>query len=124
MADLIDLAHNLNSGVHSRVPIRFDSDLAVKPMTDVRSRYYLRFWVADQPGVLAQIGQIFADTGISIAGLDQKEVDASLGTAELVILTHEAGEANMRAAREQMEENEVVRRFDALLRVEDLQEDE
>ena len=124
VADLIDLAHNLNSGVHSRVPIRFDLDLAVKPMTEIRSRYYLRFWVADQPGVLAQIGQIFSDTGISIAGLDQKELDAGLGIAELVILTHEAGEANMRAAREQMEANAVVRRFDALLRVEDLQEDE
>jgi homoserine dehydrogenase len=124
VADLIDLAHNLNAGVHARVPIRFDSDLQVMPMGDIRSRYYLRIWVADQPGVLAQIGRIFGDSGISIAGLDQKEVDASQGAAELVILTHEAVEADMQGALRQMKAMDVVNRIDAFLRVEDLEEEE
>ncbi len=124
VADLIDLAHNLNAGVHARVPIRFDSGLPVMPMGDIRSRYYLRLWVADQPGVLAQIGRIFGDTGISIAGLDQKEVDASHGAAELVILTHEAVEANMQDALLQMKSIDVVNRIEAFLRVEDLEDEE
>ena len=124
VADLIDLAHNLNAGVHARVPIRFDGDRQVKPVGDIRSRYYLRIWVADQPGVLAKIGRIFGDTGISIAGLDQKEVDASQGAAELVILTHEAVEANMQDAIRQMKMLDVVNRIDAFLRVEDLKEEE
>ena len=124
VADLIDLAHNLNAGVHARVPIRFDGDRQVKPVGDIRSRYYLRIWVADQPGVLAKIGRIFGDTGISIAGLDQKEVDSSQGAAELVILTHEAVEANMQDAVRQMKMLDVVNRIDAFLRVEDLKEEE
>ena len=124
VADLIDMTHNLNAGVHARVPIRFDGSHKIKPMAEIRSRYYLRIWVADQPGVLAQIGRICGDTGISIAGLDQKEVDSGQGAAELVILTHEAVEADMQDAVRQMKLVDVVRRVDAFLRVEDLEEEE
>ncbi|MCY3802527.1 MAG: homoserine dehydrogenase [Chloroflexi bacterium] len=120
VADLIDLVHNINSGAHARVPARFDENLVIKPMSQVFSRYYFRVWVADRAGVLARIGQVCATTGISIAALVQKEADPSSGTAEIVILTHAAREADMQAAVAGIAGLEVVDRVATLLRVEDL----
>ena len=84
MADLIDLGHNIRRAVHGRIPMTLDGDLKVLPMADVRSRYYFRLWVKDQPGVLARIGMVCGDHAISIASVIQKEVDENAGRAELV----------------------------------------
>ena len=62
VADLIDLAHNLAAGAHARVPLRVSASCKFRPIQQVRSRYYLRFWVKDQPGVLAQIGAYLPPT--------------------------------------------------------------
>ena len=93
-------------------------------MSQVFSRYYFRVWVADRAGVLARIGQVCATTGISIAALVQKEADPSSGTAEIVILTHAAREADMQAAVAGIAGLEVVDRVATLLRVEDLTDED
>ena len=123
VADLIDLAHNINCGAHARVPVRYDEGLVIKPMADVISRYYFRIWVSDRAGVLAQIGRLCAETDISISALVQKETDASAGTAEIVILTHKAREADMQKAIAAIAELDVVNRVATFMRVEDLTED-
>lgn len=123
VADLIDLAYNIESGVHSRLPSRFDAGLTIRPIGDVISRYYFRLWVADKAGVLAQIGLICANTGISIAAIVQKEADPKARTAEIVILTHAAKESSMQQALTAIAELEVVDRVAAFLRVEDLVDD-
>ncbi len=124
VADLIDLVHNINAGTHARIPARFDENLVIKPMSQVVSRFYFRVWVADRAGVLARIGQVCAATGISIAALVQKEADSSSGTAEIVILTHAAKEADMQAAVAAIADLEVVDRVATFLRVEDLTDED
>ncbi len=62
---------------------------------DLRMRYYLRVLVRDRPGVMAEIGRVFATNHISIASLLQVEADAVAGTAELIITTHEARESDV-----------------------------
>ena len=93
-------------------------------MSQVSSRFYFRVWVADRAGVLARIGQVCAATGISIAALVQKEADSSSGTAEIVILTHAAKEADMQAAVAAIADLEVVDRVATFLRVEDLTDED
>ena len=124
IADLIDLVHNINAGTHARIPTRFDENLVIKPMSQVVSRFYFRVWVADRAGVLARIGQVCAATDISIAALVQKEADSSSGTAEIVILTHAAKEADMQAAVAAIADLEVVDRVATFLRVEDLTDED
>jgi homoserine dehydrogenase len=99
VADIVDVAHNLNAGIANRVPFHYAGQLAIRPMPEVESRYYVRLWAADQPGVLAQIARTFGDHQISIASCIQKETDASASSAELVIVTHPAREAHMQAAQ-------------------------
>ncbi len=122
VADLIDLGHNIRRGVHDRIPMTLDGDLTVLPMAEVRSRYYFRLWVTDQPGVLARIGTVCGDHAISIASVIQKEVDENAGRAELVFLTHEAQESAVQGALAEIADLEVVAAVASVIRVEDLAE--
>ena len=61
------------------------------------TRYYLRIGVADRPGVLASIAGALSERQISIASVIQKEVDGQ-DTAEIVIMTHDAREADLQRA--------------------------
>ncbi len=65
---------------------------------DARSRYYLRISVADRPGVLGHVAGALGGAGISIASLIQKDAAASDAHAEIVIMTHEAKESDLRGA--------------------------
>ena len=73
------------------------------------SRYYLRIGVADRPGVLARIAGVLSERAISIASVIQKEVDGQ-DTAEIVIMTHEAREADLQRALQEIRKRRRRRR--------------
>ncbi|HEV2122533.1 MAG TPA: homoserine dehydrogenase [Chloroflexota bacterium] len=118
VADVIDIAHNLNVGVANRIPFHYAGRLPVRSMNQLITRYYIRLWVADQPGVLARIAQVFGDHQISIASCIQKETDLSASAAELVIVTHPAREADMGAALQKLEGLDVLRETANMIRIE------
>jgi homoserine dehydrogenase len=120
VSDVIDVAHNLNAGVSNRIPFHYAGALPVREMSALETRYYVRLWVADQPGVLAKIAQVFGDHQISIASCIQKESDEAAAAAELVIVTHRAREADMQAALAEFRSLEIVRELANMLRIEDV----
>lgn len=95
VADLILLAKNITAGLTGRFRLREESGKTISPMDQVQTRYYLRMSVADHPGVLAQIATVLGEHQISIASVIQKEADPVSQTAEIVIMTHLAREADM-----------------------------
>jgi homoserine dehydrogenase len=69
--------------------------------SQVRSRYYLRFTIADRPGVLATIAHVLGEHAISIASViqhDPGDDDPEGSPVPLVIMTHLAVESGMMAA--------------------------
>ena len=58
---------------------------AVRPISELETRYYIRLTAADRPGVLAQVGGVFAEHDISIASAIQKETDEVAQRAEIVL---------------------------------------
>ena len=120
VSDVIDVAHNLNAGVSNRIPFHYAGALPVRAMSALEARYYVRLWVADRPGVLAKIAQVFGDHRISIASCIQKESDEAAAAAELVIVTHRAREADMQAALAEFRSLEIVRELANMLRIEDV----
>jgi homoserine dehydrogenase len=71
----------------------------VLPAEQIRSRYYLRLAVKDQPGVMGAVSQILGDHKISLSAILQHErADAADGTptVPVVITTHHAREGDMR----------------------------
>jgi homoserine dehydrogenase len=118
VSDIVDVAHNINAGVANRVPFHYAGQLAVRPVEELETRYYVRLWVADQPGVLAQIAHTFGVHQISIASCIQKETDLAAGSAELVIVTHPAREADMQAALAELQSLPVLRELANVIRIE------
>jgi homoserine dehydrogenase len=118
MADVLDAARSVaQEGRPSKW--RYTSDVPLKPMSELVTRYYIRVEVADRPGVLAGIGGAFGDNGVSIASVIQKETDDEAQTAEIMIMTHAARESAIQASIRQIEGLEVVRQVGNFLRVED-----
>ena len=70
------------------------------PRGDLRSPFYVRVEVADEPGVLAHIAQRLAEHEVSIARLVQHQRD---GGATLHVVTHEARAGAVDAALEEIE---------------------
>ena len=118
VADLLDAAHSVVSGVRERPVWRSEAALRIVPMGELRTRYYLRMTVTDHPGVLAQIARVLGDGEISIATVVQKEADESAQTAEIVIMTHEAQEASMQRALQALQALPEVAEIGTFLRVE------
>ena len=109
VADLVDVTRLLTADPESRVPhLAFQpdamDDTPILPIDDVVTSYYLRFSVADQPGVLADVTRALANGGISIGSMIQQPTE-SADTAELIFLTHEAVERNV---------NEAIAKIEAL----------
>ena len=102
VADLIDLARG-DIGAPFSVPVA-----ALKPMPKADAghrvaRDYLRFMVADRPGVLAEITAAMRDAGVSIESLIQKGRPEEGGEVMVSIVTHEGPEAHVDRALELLE---------------------
>lgn len=76
----------------------------------VRSRYYLRFHIADRPGVLGAIAQVLGRHRISIASVIQHDTGDSgpVAYVPLVIMTHSAVQADVEAALAETDRMDIV----------------
>jgi homoserine dehydrogenase len=117
VGDLIDLARSIRRGVQSRPSFSFDDRIGVIPMGEVKTRAYFRIRVDDRTGVLAALGQVFAEEGVSISSLIQKDAWVEEQTAELVVTTHPAPDASLQKARQRITELAPVRAVSSFLRV-------
>lgn len=98
-ADLVDISkRDLEVPIDDETVIRaLGPRIAVKSITSILSRYYLRFYVIDKPSVLAKISKILGKHKVSISDVIQRERSAGK-VVPLILLTHEAPEKDVRAA--------------------------
>jgi homoserine dehydrogenase len=90
--------------------------LTLGNIEDAERRYYLRFSVVNQAGVLAQICNIFWKYNISIAGVIQKE-PVSARFVPVVMTTYLAKEGDLLAAIEQVDKLEVAKARTRIIRI-------
>ncbi len=69
----------------------------VVPVTELRSRYYLRLTTRDVPGVMAQVTHVLGSQNISLASISQRESEGT-DIVPVVITTHLAREGSIRQA--------------------------
>lgn len=122
VGDIVESARNVLSGISWRVPPRAYQEeclreAALKPIEEVCCQYYLRFTALDKPGVLSKISGILGEYNISIESVVQKGRDAGQAVP-LVIMTHEAHEADVRHALGEIETLGVTLGSTALIRIE------
>ncbi|OWW21711.1 homoserine dehydrogenase [Noviherbaspirillum denitrificans] len=103
IADLVDITRLATADPEHRVPhLAFQPDAMVDtpilPMSEITTSYYLRMRVSDQPGVLADVTRILADSSISIDAMLQKEPDEGETRTDIIMLTHQTQEKNIVSA--------------------------
>jgi homoserine dehydrogenase len=118
VSDIIKIAQDISSGKARAPRLPFATGRTVMPMAEIKTRFYMRMSVADQPGVLAQISKILGDHAISISSVIQKETDPSTKIAEIVIMTHPAEEQAVQKALKETKHLGVVKEISNFVRVE------
>ena len=113
VADLIDLAVGRAQRTFAVAKLwsKEGRGFSVEPSEKVRSRFYLRLMVIDQPGSLADVCQALAAQEISISSLVQHEApegDANQAVP-LVIMTHYAETGKFRAAVKVIDRQPAIR---------------
>ncbi|HEY6875392.1 MAG TPA: homoserine dehydrogenase [Candidatus Dormibacteraeota bacterium] len=117
VGDLIDLARSIRRGVQNRPSFTFDDRIGVIPMGEVVTRAYYRIRAEDRAGIIAAVGQVFAEEGVSISSFIQKDAWVEEKTAELVITTHPTADTRLQRARERIAGLQPVRAVSCFLRV-------
>ena len=125
IADLVDVARLIDTDASHRVPyLAFQHDkIGTEPVlsiNDVETSYYLRLRVDDKPGVLADITRVLADNHISIDAMLQKEPEEGETQADIILLTHETIEKNVKRALAAIEAQPTTGAKVVLLRLENL----
>src|SRR6202020_1474876 len=114
LGDLVAVARNRVAGTRGPEPSTY-AELPVLPMGDTLTRYHVSLDVADKPGVLAPVAEAFARHGVSIQAVRQ----TSRGDdALLIIVTHEARDADLAATVGELKALPVVRAVASVMRVE------
>jgi homoserine dehydrogenase len=101
VADLIDIARG-ETGPAFAMPVASLARLPAAPAGDRRGRAYLRFAVADRPGVLAELTAAMRDAGVSIESLIQRGPAAD-GQMLIVMVTHDGPERCVTHALDKLE---------------------
>jgi homoserine dehydrogenase len=101
VADILDIAVGRAQKTFAAAKLwSGKSEFALAPSEKVRSKFYLRALVKDEPGVLADVCRCLANERISIASVIQHEAveGHATPTVPLVIMTHVAETGRFRAA--------------------------
>ena len=125
IADLVDITRLATADPEYRVPhLAFQpnlmSDVEIWPMSEITTSYYLRVYVKDQLGVMADLTRILADARISIDAVMQKEPGEGETRTDIIMLTHQTQEKNIEAAIAKIEALETVVGKVVMIRLESL----
>ncbi|RRR25822.1 homoserine dehydrogenase [Schaalia georgiae] len=116
LSDVVAAAHHRAYGGHAPR----ESVYAHLPVLDpgcARTRYHVRMRVEDSIGVLADVAGVFAGHGASIQAVSQHD-DSEPGACSLVVTTHLAREADLRAVVRALGHCASVREIVSAIRVE------
>ena len=114
VGDIIDVARNLLQTARGAAESQHrPKDL--RSIDELRTQYYVLLDVEDQAGVLAEVATAFGDNGVSIAQVWQ---EGTRDSAQLVLITHRAREAALRATVDALASVDSIRSVASVLRVE------
>ena len=110
---MLSACHQLSSEQTNWYPLReFEGEM--KSFEDVESSMFIRLSVNDEPGVLAKISGTFGENNVSIESVIQ---EGRGDIAELVLVTHEAPEIDIKNSIDQISALDSVTTVTSTLRV-------
>ena len=120
VADIVEVARGSAESATRDLAFWAEGPAArVVPPDESRSRFYVRFSVREEYGVLGQIARVLGEHRVSIASVIQKEPESDKAEdIPIVMLTHEARHGDFRAALAGIDELGFMSQKSAFLRVE------
>jgi homoserine dehydrogenase len=124
VSDVINLAALLKTGLtvntphssmHPLLACTHHSYIQVEPISELETRFYVRFLTKDHPGVIGKIGTCFGNHGVSLESLVQTGFQDSF--AEIVVVTHAVREGDFHTALDELRTLDAVENIASLLRV-------
>ena len=119
VADIIDIARGVNIPTFG-IGVDMLKDAQWADLGRISSRYYLRFNVVDEAGVIADVSSILKDLEISIESMVQHGHDTGQSVA-IVIITHETCHGDMLKALSRIKALESCTENPCLMRIEEIQ---
>jgi len=117
VADLVAVVKNMKLGVNGRQASLSYKEKKLKTDEQIASKYFMLLHVEDRAGVLMQIAQVFSQYDVSIESVMQPAAPDQEG-AQLIISTHAADKASMKAVLKAFGELPTVRTIKSVYRVE------
>jgi homoserine dehydrogenase len=119
IGDVVTVGRNRVGGVVG-MSVSMPQTGRVLPMSANESQYFLRFEVADVPGILSQVGAVLASHRVSVRNLSQASnmAEEPSRAAELGVLTHVTNEGDMMACVAELNAASFVRGAVRVMRVE------
>ncbi len=122
MSDMIFVARNIFLGIAGKTSgfrhgATSQRARRIKSMDQVRSRYYLRFTLLDNPGVFSVVSGILGEHNISISSLVQKERKKG-DKVPVIITTYDCLEKDIKEALQKIDGLNVVKEKTVLIRME------
>ena len=111
IGDIGDIARNLarsESRYRRGIPDYNEGKMRLRPAGEIVSRFYLRFMIADRPGVFGSVASALGRHGVSIEAASQKVAAEGSGYVPVVVLTHAAKSSELDAALSEIVENKLV----------------
>ncbi|WP_408955945.1 homoserine dehydrogenase [Natroniella sp. ANB-PHB2] len=120
VGDIITAARNVNFSAQGRISCTCFEKKEVITQKEVKSSFYLRLQVLDNPGVLGEITSLLGEHQVSIESVIQK--GRSDDTVPLVLVTHKVKEGDLNDALEKISSLPDVKKVASLIRVEEYQQ--
>lgn len=117
VADLVAVIKNMRLGVNGKQAHNAYNEKILKSDDQIYSKNFILLHVHDRAGVLAQITQAFAKYDVSLESVVQQP-NPNNPDAEIVIITHQASQTNMRLVLEYFEKLDVIKSIKSVYRVE------
>jgi len=123
VSDVLQIAQHISLGnTHPSTPRPYGSkgNSSLIKMSDITTKYYLRFQAADIPGILGNITSSLGKHNISIESVIQKSRHLGGGDVPIVIMTHDAREKDLLSALREISKFKAITGKTNFIRIEEL----
>ncbi|WP_335871535.1 homoserine dehydrogenase [Bacillus sp. 2205SS5-2] len=117
VSDLVGVMKNMRLGVNGKSAVMPQYRKQLKKKAEKVSKFFIRFSIQDEVGVMAQVTTIFAKFGVSLEKVLQHPL--ADGKAEIVLVTHHASLEAFDRIMEELKEVAAVLKVDSTYRVEE-----
>jgi len=121
VGDIIEIGRNMLAKTNGRIGCTCYTSKTMLSINELKAKFYIRMTVTDRPGVLAGIAGVFGNNNVSIASVLQKASQDNM--AELIMVTHEVKEQNLRDALAVLRGMSIVSEIDNVIRLEGTERD-